>query len=259
MEHFLDDLKILFADPNTLYPFQVRKQEEMVASLLVLACCAAFLLLVVLLLLFFKRRYDKKHLQESPDEPQSPAPVSSAPLPEGSLSTAEKLQTLRRSRGLSQEQLANQLNISRQAISKWELGDSFPDAENLLALSRLYGVSIDYILNPDWTQPPAAAAAPQPFWKRAADWLGRNGHYIGYGVSIFFAFEFFAGILAGLTYEMFSWSLYHDNVLGDPDFWESIASSLADWGLCLVMVVIGLVFAKYCRDWQKAQPAKGKP
>ena len=47
----------------------------------------------------------------------------------------EKLKKLRKARGLSQEQLADRLNVSRQAISKWELGESTPDTDNLVALS----------------------------------------------------------------------------------------------------------------------------
>ena len=58
----------------------------------------------------------------------------------------EKLQTLRKQNGLSQEQLASQLNISRQAISKWELDSSLPDTENIIQLSNLFNVSIDYLL-----------------------------------------------------------------------------------------------------------------
>ena len=54
----------------------------------------------------------------------------------------EKLKKLRKARGLSQEQLADQLNVSRQAISKWELGESIPDTENLILLSKFYGVLI---------------------------------------------------------------------------------------------------------------------
>lgn len=63
---------------------------------------------------------------------------------------AEKLQTLRRTKGMSQEQLAEQLNVSRQAISKWELGESMPDTENVIRLSKLFNVSIDYLLNDEF-------------------------------------------------------------------------------------------------------------
>ena len=49
----------------------------------------------------------------------------------------EKLQALRKARGWSQEELATQINVSRQALSKWESGASVPDTENVIALSRL--------------------------------------------------------------------------------------------------------------------------
>ena len=58
----------------------------------------------------------------------------------------EKLQTLRKSKGMSQEQLAACVNVSRQAISKWELGESMPDTNNVIQLSNLFNVSIDYLL-----------------------------------------------------------------------------------------------------------------
>lgn len=58
----------------------------------------------------------------------------------------EKLISLRKKTGLSQEELADRLGVSRQAISRWELGSTLPDAPNLLKLSDLFGVSIDYLL-----------------------------------------------------------------------------------------------------------------
>ncbi len=58
----------------------------------------------------------------------------------------EKLISLRKEKGWSQEELANKLNISRQAISKWELGESVPDTNNMMQLSKLYGKSLDNLL-----------------------------------------------------------------------------------------------------------------
>lgn len=58
----------------------------------------------------------------------------------------EKLYTLRKKSGLSQEQLAEALNVSRQAISKWEGGSATPESDKLLALSNYFGVSLDYLL-----------------------------------------------------------------------------------------------------------------
>ena len=60
---------------------------------------------------------------------------------------ANKLVSLRKQLGLSQEGLAEKIGVSRQAVSKWERSESSPDTENLIALSRIYGISIDEMLN----------------------------------------------------------------------------------------------------------------
>ena len=58
----------------------------------------------------------------------------------------EKLQLLRTNMKLSQEELANRLDISRQSITKWENGQSFPDIQNLIQLSEIFKVSIDRLV-----------------------------------------------------------------------------------------------------------------
>ena len=63
------------------------------------------------------------------------------------MTLGEKLQTLRRSRGLSQEQLAEILEVSRQAVSKWENGTSDPSTSNLCALAKLYGIPVEELLH----------------------------------------------------------------------------------------------------------------
>lgn len=59
---------------------------------------------------------------------------------------SEKIYKLRKNSGLSQEQLAEQLNVSRQAISKWESGTAVPESEKLITISNYFGVSVDYLL-----------------------------------------------------------------------------------------------------------------
>jgi transcriptional regulator with XRE-family HTH domain len=59
----------------------------------------------------------------------------------------EKLLYLRKTKGLSQEQLASEVTVSRQAISKWELGESMPDTENVVQLTKIFDVSADFLLN----------------------------------------------------------------------------------------------------------------
>lgn len=66
---------------------------------------------------------------------------------------SEKIFTLRKERGMSQEELAEKLNVSRQAVSRWEGGSALPDATNLLQLSKLFEVSADYLLNDDYERP----------------------------------------------------------------------------------------------------------
>ena len=57
-----------------------------------------------------------------------------------------RLYQLRKQKGLSQEELANRLNVSRQTVSKWEVGDSTPDMEKLIAISDLFDVSLDKLV-----------------------------------------------------------------------------------------------------------------
>ena len=60
---------------------------------------------------------------------------------------AEKLKELRKQKGISQEQLAEKIYVSRQAITKWESGNGIPDIENLLSISALFNESLDSLLS----------------------------------------------------------------------------------------------------------------
>lgn len=65
------------------------------------------------------------------------------------LLTATRLQELRKMNGYSQEVLAEKLGVSRQSISKWERAESSPEIDNLMALAKIYGISVDDLLNTD--------------------------------------------------------------------------------------------------------------
>lgn len=88
----------------------------------------------------------------------------------------EKLQTLRKEKGLSQEQLAETLDVSRQAVSKWESGQSYPEIEKLVALCDLLGVTLDRLVRDgdlcaDSDLCPAAVSDMSvPLWRN-------GGHY----------------------------------------------------------------------------------
>lgn len=63
------------------------------------------------------------------------------------MTTGEKIKKIRNKFGLSQEELAERLNVSRQAITKWEGDNGLPDVGNLKQLSNLFGITIDYLLD----------------------------------------------------------------------------------------------------------------
>jgi len=80
----------------------------------------------------------------------------------------EKIYELRKKNGLSQEALAESLGVSRQSVSKWETGEAIPEVAKLVALSRLFGVTTDYLLNDEIDSVQATAqqevqTAPSPF------------------------------------------------------------------------------------------------
>lgn len=58
----------------------------------------------------------------------------------------EKLIELRKAKGLSQEELGNELGVSRQTVSKWELGQSYPDFQKLVILSDFFNISLDKLI-----------------------------------------------------------------------------------------------------------------
>jgi transcriptional regulator with XRE-family HTH domain len=67
----------------------------------------------------------------------------------------EKIQKLRKQKGLSQEALAEKVSVTRQTISKWELGQSTPDLEYIVQISGIFGVSTDYLIKEEFVEPDA--------------------------------------------------------------------------------------------------------
>ena len=97
-----------------------------------------FIFAMLLYLAVLVVRALKKYIG-SKQETAPAAPAQSLPL-------AEALKRRRTEKGLTQEQLAEQLGVSRQAVSKWEKGLSEPSTANLLALAKLYSISVDTLL-----------------------------------------------------------------------------------------------------------------
>lgn len=82
---------------------------------------------------------------------------------------ADKLIALRKKAGWSQEELAQQLNVSRQSVSKWEGAQSVPDLDKIVQLSRIFGVSTDYLLKDELEAQETAEPEPeQPVRRRVS-------------------------------------------------------------------------------------------
>lgn len=94
---------------------------------------------------------------------------------ENNMALGERLQALRKSRGLSQEQLAEQAGVSRQAVSKWELGESVPELGKVVALSEFFGVTTDYLLKGSETK-----AVPKGGWDRKS--IGQMQYVVSAGL-----------------------------------------------------------------------------
>lgn len=90
----------------------------------------------------------------------------------------EKLQKLRQKAGMSQDALAERLNVSRQAVSRWERDETMPETDKVVALADLFGVTTDYLLRQGAEEEPQAAqpAAAAPHKDSGRDILERLGY-----------------------------------------------------------------------------------
>lgn len=93
------------------------------------------------------------------------------------MTLGEKLYGLRKKQGLSQEQLAESLNVSRQSISKWEGNVTYPEADKLVALSEYFQVSLDYLMKADITDeshPRESSESQEPEGQRIGNAVERS-------------------------------------------------------------------------------------
>ncbi|KAA8998804.1 helix-turn-helix transcriptional regulator [Paenibacillus spiritus] len=104
---------------------------------------------------------------------------------------ADKLQMYRKQRGMSQENLADRIGVSRQAVSKWESGQSSPELDKMVALSRLFGVSVDALLKEEeaGTAEQAAPASPDGFVRQPVPETGPGMPYSSWGPSFHYEYK----------------------------------------------------------------------
>lgn len=159
----------------------------------------------------------------------------------------EKLQKLRAQAGLSQDQLAELLDVSRQAVSKWERNEAMPEAEKLVRISRQFSVSTDYLLleeleEPETPKAPIPAAGP---WDRVKRWYRNKGYLLAWVLAawggvrllreIVNTVNFFAGLLE-----------FNDPTL---EFWEAnlMSAFVPDAIPPVLMSAAGVVLALWGR------------
>ena len=129
----------------------------------------------------------------------------------------EKLQKLRTRAGLSQDQLAKLLDVSRQAVSKWERNEAMPEAEKLVRISRQFGVSTDYLLLEELEEPETAntTAPAAGLWVRVKQWYRNRGYLLAWVLAAWGVWNLVdLAVLAANTYqqaqdlENFAWVKY---------------------------------------------------
>lgn len=89
----------------------------------------------------------------------------------------EKIVSLRKQKGMSQDQLAELLGVSLQSVSKWERDEAFADTEKVLSLSRIFGVSCDYLLKEDAPAHPLSGGSD--VLHRASCWCKLHWYWAG--------------------------------------------------------------------------------
>ncbi len=180
------------------------------------------------------------------------------------MTLGEKLQLLRKSRGLSQEQFAEVLEVSRQAVSKWECGDSAPDLDKLRAIYTYFGVTTDYLIWENQEDAPRGSDAAQKTVDHAARrestraFVRENGHWLGYLMAIVGVVQLFRLLLPRLamwvamrSYQS-QWELFPEVADQYTDAFSQAISTLGTVMLpylllYAVLIVGGLLLARYLK------------
>lgn len=128
---------------------------------------------------------------------------------------ADRIQSLRKQKGFSQEELAARIGVSRQAVSKWESAQSTPDLEKIIAMSELFEVTTDYILK--GTEPSAAKdknKSKEPLY------------------SLYFGFAVVFAAVAGI------WSFTANRFRADECLMIILAGAVVGLGLALIVQAV---------------------
>ena len=171
------------------------------------------------------------------------------------MTLGEKLQFLRKEKGMSQEKLAAELEVSRQAVSKWELDLTLPETENIIKIGKIFQVSYDYLLAEETAEKDNISDVPPQkesgtYTENIVMFLKKYGYFSGYILSAVSAY-----CLIG-----YSIALAGVNKMMQPlGFTESAGANIVKagspivWLLCFYIILSaagtagGIILAKYLK------------
>jgi len=138
------------------------------------------------------------------------------------MSLGEKILYYRKRKSWSQEKLAENLNVSRQSVSKWELNQSMPEIESIKTLSQLFEVSIDDLLNEE-VATYENVNAPYENNNNFSQWIKKHFHYLGYILIIWGIFGILQLSIFAPTFSKFK--THNDSIINySTDFNDNISS-----------------------------------
>ncbi|MDD6057381.1 MAG: helix-turn-helix transcriptional regulator [Clostridiales bacterium] len=142
------------------------------------------------------------------------------------MNLGEKIYKLRKEKGLSQEALAELVGTTRQAISKWENNQGYPETEKLLLLSNVFEVSIDFLLKDEKTEKDTDEKGYYVSREMAVGYIAnekKTSQYFGAGCALF--------ALAGVPYIVFQ---------------EAVAWKVLGMAVCVLAGMIAIVVSMFC-------------
>lgn len=158
------------------------------------------------------------------------------------MTLGERIRWHRGRRGLSQENLAEQVGVSRQAVSKWETDAAVPELDKPVALARAFGVTTNQLLTeeiPEKEAPPVKEGPPEED-RHAAGWLGRQIRRWGWLSGVYLALWGLAtALIETLAYADFKSALFPMGLFEDDAYILSMGASYT-FPLTLSKIAIGI-------------------
>lgn len=166
----------------------------------------------------------------------------------------QKLQLIRKQNNFTQEQLAAQLYVSRQAVSKWEQDTAIPDVDKLLMISRLFDVSLDYLLKDEIENDVTAAPAGRTdnIIDRIINICRKYGYIAGYGLSAVSLYCFIGYVITLVSVIVFSIPPKGFTGTGGAIF-GSVYTIL---GFYIVLSVLGIIAGMWLAKYLKKRTEK---